>query len=242
MDLTTTSRHVIVAHRSAVVRERFAAALGDAQHQVSTAESASATLQLVSSAARRSDLALVDFTLSDDGMGFVRAIRQRTSRAFPIVVFAGSVPSTPTVLQLATLDVAYVNEHVLAPSVLQALSPYLFPDTFNRRSSARVRVGVPVSYKSGQTIAAAVTLDVGKGGVNIRTMEPLARGGAVQVRFKLPGASHDIEAAGRVVWADRRRGMGVQFEQVSSNDQRAIDAFVEASIELDPADLRRWPS
>jgi uncharacterized protein (TIGR02266 family) len=120
-----------------------------------------------------------------------------------------------------------VNEHASTPQILPALAPHLFPDNFNRRASPRVPAGVPVAYRAGLTVAAAVTLDIGKGGLAIRTMTPLARDTPVHVKFRLPGATNEIEATGRVAWADRKVGMGIQFEHVSSNDQRAIDAFLE---------------
>jgi uncharacterized protein (TIGR02266 family) len=86
---------------------------------------------------------------------------------------------------------------------------------------------VPVSYRAGQTIAGAVTLDVGKGGLAIRTMNPLAPGTEVLLKFRLPNAGEDIEASGRVAWSDRKVGFGVQFDRVSQDDQTAIDAFVD---------------
>ena len=70
----------------------------------------------------------------------------------------------------------YINEHAETPQILPALAPHLFPDNFNRRASPRVPLGVPVSYRAGQTIAGAVTLDVGTGGLAIRTMNPLPEG------------------------------------------------------------------
>jgi hypothetical protein len=49
----------------------------------------------------------------------------------------------------------------------------------------------------------------------------------VRVRFRLPGSKHDIEAESRIAWSDRRVGMGLQFEKVNSEDQAAIDEFVD---------------
>jgi uncharacterized protein (TIGR02266 family) len=73
-----------------------------------------------------------------------------------------------------------------------------------------------------------VTLDVGSGGVAIRTTSPLETGSRIGVRFRIPGSRRDVEAEGRVSWSDRRVGMGVQFEQVEPAGQAAIDDFVEA--------------
>jgi uncharacterized protein (TIGR02266 family) len=123
--------------------------------------------------------------------------------------------------------VAFINEHAATPSILPALAPLLFPDSFNRRTSARRAVGVPITYRSGDMLAGAITLDVGKGGLGIRTINPLPKGTAVHVRFRLPGATTEIDASGHVAWSDRKVGMGVQFDKVSGDHQRAIDAFVD---------------
>ena len=74
-------------------------------------------------------------------------------------------------------------------------------------------VSVPVSYRSGATIAGAVTLNISRGGMAIRTLTPLDAGAEISVKFRLPPSSTDIERAGHVVWADRRVGMGVQFTE-----------------------------
>ena len=36
------------------------------------------------------------------------------------------------------------------------IAPHLFPDNFNRRGSPRVVLGIPVAYRFGNTIAAAL--------------------------------------------------------------------------------------
>ncbi len=88
-------------------------------------------------------------------------------------------------------------------------------------------LGIPISYRFGNTIAAALTLNFSKGGLAIRTMSPLAEGSKIKARFRLPGAKNDIETESRVSWTDRRIGMGLQFEKVDSADQAAIDEFVD---------------
>jgi len=44
----------------------------------------------------------------------------------------------------------------------------------------------------------------------------------------MPGSKRDIDAEGRVVWSDRRVGMGVMFESVDGVSQVLIDNFVDA--------------
>ncbi|HWB18647.1 MAG TPA: TIGR02266 family protein [Vicinamibacterales bacterium] len=221
------AKTVLVAHRQAAVRDRFAVALADARHRFVAADSEATAIRAAGDPEAQPSLALVDLGLAADAGAFVRALRTAATNALPVVVFAGSVASAADVPSLDALGVGYVNEHASTPQILPALAPHLFPDNFNRRASPRVPAGVPVAYRAGTTVAAAVTLDIGKGGLAIRTMTPLARDTPIHVKFRLPGATNEIEATGRVAWADRKVGMGIQFEHVSSNDQRAIDAFLE---------------
>jgi uncharacterized protein (TIGR02266 family) len=220
---------ILIAHRDAGVRDRFAVALADARHRFVAAETEEAARQAAADPVQPVSLALVDLTLATDRIEFARALHQGSGEAIPVIVFSGSVESAADVPRLAEIGgVGYINEHAGTPQILPALAPHLFPDNFNRRSSLRVSVGVPISYRAGPTIAGAVTLDVGKGGLGIRTMSPLPKGTAVQLKFRLPGAAGEIDAAGRVAWSDRKVGMGVQFERISATDQRMIDTFIDA--------------
>jgi CheY-like chemotaxis protein len=222
---------ILIAHRQAAIRDRFAAALADARHAFVTADSEAAVFAAFSSSSEPISLAIVDLGLAENGVAFIQTLRRSAGRTLPIVVFAGTVTSAGQVPPLLALHVAgYVNEHAQTPQILPALAPHLFPDNFNRRTSLRVALGVPVSYRVGQTIAGAVTLDVGKSGVAIRTMNPLPLGTPIQIRFRLPGTGSDIEAGGRIAWSDRKVGMGVQFEQLSVGDQATIDAFIEGQM------------
>jgi uncharacterized protein (TIGR02266 family) len=224
-----SSKTVLVADDTAFVRDRFATALLGAGHKALTVKSAAELLGRV-----RADLSLVDLLVLDlrlphaGGVELVRAIRKIDGGRIPILVFSGTIASAEEVRELASLGVAgYVNEYSAVQHILPSLAPHLFPDNFNRRGSPRVVLGIPVAYRFGNTIAAALTLNLSKGGVAIRTMSPLEQGSKVRVRFRLPGSKVDIEGESRVAWSDRRVGMGVQFERVEPPDQQAIDEFVD---------------
>ena len=219
---------ILIAHRHAAVRDRYAAALADARHAFVTAGTAAAACAAAADAAMPVSLALLDLGLTDDTATFVRSLRQAAGRLLPIVIFAGTVGSADQIRTLLGLNIAgYINEHAATPQILPALAPHLFPDNFNRRTSPRVALGVPVSYRAGPTISGALTLNIGKGGVGIRTLSPLPIETRVHLKFRLPAGTREISAEGRVAWGDRRVGMGIQFDGLGSEDQAAIDAFVD---------------
>jgi uncharacterized protein (TIGR02266 family) len=227
-----TSKTILLAHRQAGVRDRFSVAIADGRHGFVLADTAQAAVAAVSDKARPLDLALVDLGLADDGVALVQTLRERVRGPLPILVFSGSITSAGQIAPLASLVAGYVNEHAITPQILPALAPHLFPDNFNRRAKERVAIGVPISYRSGRTIAAAVTLDVGKGGLGIRTMNPLPKGTIIRVKFRLPGTPSEIDASGQVAWSDGKVGMGVQFDNVTPGDQQSIDTFVEVTASL----------
>jgi uncharacterized protein (TIGR02266 family) len=227
--IVTTTKTVIVADDTAFVRDRFATALLGAGHTAHGVKSAAELLARVRSDLERLDLIVLDLRLPHaGGVELVRSIRKLDRGRVPILIFSGTIATADEVRELAALGVAgYVNEYSAMQHILPSLAPHLFPDNFNRRGSPRVVLGIPVAYRFGNTIAAALTLNLSKGGVAIRTMSPLQPGSKVKVRFRLPGSKRDIEGESRIAWSDRRVGMGVQFERVESADQAAIDEFVD---------------
>jgi uncharacterized protein (TIGR02266 family) len=227
---TVTAKSVLVADDTAFVRDRFRAALEQAGHRAVLVKSAAELLARV-----KADLASIDLVVLDlrlpyaPGVELVRSIRKLDGGRLPILIFSGTIANAEEVRALASLGVAgYVNEYSASQHILPSLAPHLFPDNFNRRSGPRAVLGIPVQYRFGNTIAAALTLNLSHGGVAVRTTSPLDTGSKIRVRFRMPGTKHEVEAEGRVVWSDRRVGMGIQFETVSPADQTVIDNFVNA--------------
>jgi uncharacterized protein (TIGR02266 family) len=227
---SVVAKTVVVADDTAFVRDRFRAALEHAGHRAIAVESAPDLLARVRADAAQIDLIVLDLRLPQlSGVDLVRALREVDGARIPVLVFSGTIASAEEVRQIAALGVAgYVNEYSAVQHILPALAPHLFPDTFNRRTSPRVVLGIPIQYRFGNTIAAALTLNIGHGGVAIRTTSPLESASKVRVRFRMPGSKRDIDAEGRVAWSDRRVGMGVQFEHVDAASQALVDHFVDA--------------
>ena len=227
---SVTTKTVVVADDTAFVRDRFRTALQNAGHKAIAVKSAAELLARVRADLGRIDLIVLDLRLPHaPGVGLVRSIRKLDEGKLPILIFSGTIASADEVRDLAALGVAgYVNEYSAVQHILPSLAPHLFPDNFNRRGSARVVLGIPIQYRFGNTIAAALTLNLSHGGIAIRTTSPLDSGSKVKVRFRMPGSKRDIDAEGRVAWSDRRVGMGIQLEKVDPSHQTIIDNFVDA--------------
>ena len=221
---------VVIADDTPFVRERFKAAIEHAGHRAYTVKSAAELLARVRADLPDIDLVVVDLRLPHaGGVDLVRSIRKLDGGRLPIMVFSGTISGASEVRELAGLGIAgYVNEYSASQQILPSLAPHLFPDNFNRRTSPRVSLGIPVAYRFGNTIAAAVTLNLSRGGLAIRTMSPLDSSTRARVRFRLPNTKRDVDADARVAWSDRRVGMGMQFERIDAADQSAVEEFVDA--------------
>jgi uncharacterized protein (TIGR02266 family) len=221
---------VVIADDTAFVRDRFRSAVEAAGHRAVAVKSAAELLTRVRTDSGSIDLIVLDLRLPHaPGIDLVRSIRKLDDGRVPVLIFSGTIASADEVRDLAALGVAgYVNEYSAVQHILPSLAPHLFPDNFNRRSSPRVALGITIQYRFGHTIAAALTLNLSRGGIAIRTTSPLDQGSRLRVRFRMPGSKRDVEGEGRVAWSDRRVGMGVQFELVETTSQTIIDNFVDA--------------
>jgi len=226
----SSQKTVLVAADTASVRDRFKAALDDAGHRAVVVKSVAQLLVNV-----RADLATLDLIVLDlrmphaSGADLVRRIRKLDDGQLPILVFSGTVSSAEEVHELAALGVAgYLNEYAAVEHILPSIAPHLFPDDFNRRDSPRVVMGIPVSYREGGKIAAALSLNLSRGGIAIRTSGPLPQETVLKLRFALPGAKKALHAEAVVCWSHKKAGMGLRFTSVKPADQTLIDHFVDA--------------
>jgi uncharacterized protein (TIGR02266 family) len=231
--MTSTSvatKTVIVADDTAFVRDRFRTAVENAGHKAVIVKSAAELLARIRADLDHIDLIVVDLRLPHaPGVDLIRSIRKLDDGRLPVLIFSGTIANADEVRELAALGVAgYVNEYSAVQHILPSLAPHLFPDNFNRRGSPRVVLGIPIQYRFGNTIAAALTLNLSHGGIAIRTTSPLEAAARIRVRFRMPGSKKDIDGEGRVAWSDRRVGMGIQFEKVDEANQAIIDNFVDA--------------
>src|SRR6266850_4738749 len=224
------AKTVLIADDTAFVRDRFKSALEAAGHRAVTVSNGNELITRVKADLDKIDLIVVDLRLPQaNGVNLVRRLRRLDPVKPPIVVFSGTIANAAEVRELAALNVSgYVNEYTALQHILPSLAPHLFPGDFNRRTGPRVVLGIPIAYRFGNTIAAAVTLNISRGGVAVRTTNPLERGITVKVRFRMPMGKRDVDVESKVTWTDRRVGMGLEFIGLADEDQNAIGEFVDA--------------
>jgi uncharacterized protein (TIGR02266 family) len=228
--IVAAMKTVLVADDTAFVRDRFRTALEGSGHRAVPVRTGPELLSSLREQASRIDLIVLDLRLPNgNGVEMLRAVRKMEPPHPPVVVFSGTIASAREVRELSALGVAgYMNEYTAVQHIVPALAPHLFPSEYNRRSSPRVVLGIPLAYRFGNTIATALTLNISHGGLAVRTTTPLDPGTSVRTRFRLPGGKKEIEVETRVAWSDTRVGMGLQFMQIDAPAQASVDEFVQA--------------
>jgi uncharacterized protein (TIGR02266 family) len=220
---------VAVATETAFVRDRFKTALDAAGHRAMMVKSAAQLLAHVRADIDDLHLIVLDLRMPHASIDLVKRIRKLDGGKLPILIFSGGVASVDDVRELAALGVSgYLNEYSASEHILPSIAPHLFPGTFHKREHPRVVMGIPVSYRIGKTITAALAMDVSAGGMAIRTNNPPVRGTVLKVKFALPGSKRQLEAECVVCWSVQKAGMGLQFTRVKATDQAVIGGFVEA--------------
>jgi uncharacterized protein (TIGR02266 family) len=220
---------VLIADDTAFVRDRFRSALEGAGHRALTARTGQELMAILREPDQPVDLVVLDLRLPHSrGIDLVRSIRRAAPDSPPIVVFSGTIANAQEVKDLSAAGVAgYINEYTGVGHIMPALAPHLFPEHYNRRSSPRVVLGVPITYRVGNAISTSLTLNVSHGGVAVRTTNPLDVASVVRLRFRIPGAKKEVDAEARVAWSDRRVGMGFQFMSIDPAAQASIDDYVQ---------------
>lgn len=225
--LSSSPRTIIIAAGDTRTRKRFSAALEDAGHNTVEVTSEDELFAQTDRSQPAADLVVLDLNIWSPHTHVAQGSKTRAVKA-SIVVLSGSVRSATEVRELSNLGIhSFINEHCAEEHIVPFLVPRLFPDSFDRRTSTRVTLNLPVTVRFADTVATAPTLNVSKGGLAVRTLAPLDVGTRVLLQFRLPGSSRNIEAKSRVAWCDHRTGMGLQFERVEAADQSEIDQFVD---------------
>lgn len=102
-----------------------------------------------------------------------------------------------------------------------------------KRASPRLGIQVPVEFQGLKTFRTARSLDVSARGMFLRTPLVHPVGEDILVRFHLPGLAQPFKAVARVLWSSPTdtpqglpAGMGVQFLDLGTQDQGAIEQYV----------------
>lgn len=107
----------------------------------------------------------------------------------------------------------------------------LEPDGTFHRYNPRAPLNIKVDVDSTDTFFSSPMMNISKGGIFLRTDDPLPVGRVLNLQFTLPDSARVIKGQGRVVWVERPggerpAGMGVRFKDFPEQDLKIVYAYV----------------
>jgi type IV pilus assembly protein PilZ len=105
------------------------------------------------------------------------------------------------------------------------------------RSTPRVAKTISLEFKDRLSVIQAIAMNIGEGGLFIKTDKPLEEGEHFLLKMKLPYVSYTLNIKSEVVWTrkvakgnDKQAGMGVKFIQMSKEDNAVLKQYINANL------------
>ncbi len=102
-----------------------------------------------------------------------------------------------------------------------------------RREEPRFDARIKVGFKSDRAFLWEYSEDISKGGIFIKTANPMPLNSRVQLRLSLPGRSEEISVVGEVIYVlkegetGRGPGMGLQLIDFEKEGKKEIEEYIE---------------
>lgn len=156
---------------------------------------------------------------------------------------AGARAQTEVVLGVIDVDFL-VSEYNKLPNhfrlIIDALARRLrkmtsVAATLAGRQTPRAAESIEVHFESKQDFFKAYSVNIGGGGIFVKTANPLEEGREVSVKFNLPGQTKPVTAQGKVAWIKQapEQGMGVRFTKMTAEDVARLNSFIRSKVKED---------
>ena len=102
----------------------------------------------------------------------------------------------------------------------------------NERRFPRVPLRVRVTYRVRDQERSqqyeVESVDVGEGGIFLKTDTPLGIGTVVELEFRLPGGAEPLRFCGTVAWSSQGavRGKGIAFTEAEGSSRERLVAYL----------------
>jgi type IV pilus assembly protein PilZ len=100
----------------------------------------------------------------------------------------------------------------------------------DHRVHPRAPIELKVAYQRMNAFFADYTRDISKGGIFIKSEDPMEIGTEFSFQVTLPRRAQAIALKGRVMWVNKEgggRGMGIQFVWDRDEDRKSFEKLVE---------------
>lgn len=103
-------------------------------------------------------------------------------------------------------------------------------DSLERRKAVRLPIVIPIEVRDARGFSLHSSSDLSTGGVYFDRAIPHPVGSKVELSFTLPGTDRALVCAGEVVNVPdaHKYGMGIQFLDLTPEDQAALVDFIRA--------------
>lgn len=113
----------------------------------------------------------------------------------------------------------------------------------HRRTSVRVPLAVSVAYwvadQKREEAYVVQAVNVGEGGIFLKTDLPLGLGTEVHIEFAIPGSGDKLHMVGKIVWSkeeilgEEKRivGKGIRFTESDNLTRERLAAYMESVLE-----------
>jgi hypothetical protein len=103
---------------------------------------------------------------------------------------------------------------------------YITPE-IEKRQHRRAKLVTQVQCEALGREGIMVTRDVSVGGMFVSTKNPFPRDCEVALSFRLRAADSPLSCKGKIVYAIRGMGMGIEFAGLSEEARQALQKFVD---------------
>ncbi len=106
------------------------------------------------------------------------------------------------------------------------------------REEQRIKKTLSLSYKDQESFVSAYSSSISKGGLFIKTSNPLPEGESFILKLKLPGLADALKINCVVVWVNQDEtrtdmpvGMGLRFVDMDKNERLILDKYIDSIID-----------
>ncbi len=167
---------------------------------------------------------------------------------FGEMAFIGNTKRTASAVAVGTTVIAAIDRDTLDREFNKLSSDFRFilktlvsrfttmngrVSEFSSREEQRIKKTLSLSYKDHDSFVNAYTHNIGKGGLFIKTSNPLPEGESFILKLKLPGIEEQLKINCVVAWVNRDdkepdnpAGMGLKFIDMNINERKLLDQYI----------------
>ena len=179
--------------------------------------------------------------------------RLKAGDVFGEMAFLGNTKRTASAIAIGETVIAAIDRDTLDREFNKLSSDFRFilrslvsrftamnirVSSITSREEQRVKKTLSLSYKDHESFISAYSSNISKGGLFIKTSNPLPEGESFILKLKLPGLDDVIKINCTVSWVNRDEskpdvpvGMGLRFVDMNKDERLILERYVDSILE-----------